>query len=631
MNETLEMLVPVLGRALLNFLWQGALIGLVAAVLLQAARNARPQLRYAIACLALLACTAAPVADVARQLATSGSENAAPIMVATVAVFAPVISSATAGVADWRIDDALPWIVALWSIGACMLSLRMAMGVWWIQRLQTLPQDGAQVAWQKRLDALAAHFGLHRSVTLRLVDALATPASAGWWRPVVLLPTALLARMPVDLIEALLAHELAHIRRHDYLVNLLQGAVEAMLFYHPVTWWLSRQIRIEREHIADRMAVEVAVEPRRLAFALSELSGCMASATPTPSLALAANGGRLMSRIEQLIRPGIRRSSGRVAFPLIGFATACLAFYAHAQINNEPAPAVSPVAAASPVRVVAPVASSLPVPAASPGPVLAQTPAVRKGNHMRIRDGHRDASFALVRKGAGYTMSGSSDDADDIEAARSSVNGDFVWFRKGDQAYVIDDPATVDRATAAWADTEKLGTRMEALGSQMEVHGKKMEALGRQMEQISAGHAESAAMKAAGARMEGLGRQQEQLASKQAKLALAMIDADEARKEQLSREMEQLSAQQETLSEQMEAQSRVMEVEGERIEQRMQPMEALGRQMDEAGRPMDALGEQMDALGEEMDKMSTQAERETLSLIDEAMAKGLAKPAPVRR
>src|SRR5688500_18867214 len=183
MNETLEMLVPVLGRALLNFLWQGALIGLVAAVLLQAARKARPQLRYAIACLALLACAAAPVANVARQLATSGSDNAAPVIGATVAGFAPVISAATAGVADWRIDDALPWIVALWAMGACMLSLRMAMGVWWIQRLRTLPQDGAQVAWQKRLDALAAHLWLQHSVTLRLVDALESPASVCYRLP----------------------------------------------------------------------------------------------------------------------------------------------------------------------------------------------------------------------------------------------------------------------------------------------------------------------------------------------------------------------------------------------------------------------------------------------------------------
>jgi beta-lactamase regulating signal transducer with metallopeptidase domain len=631
MNETLELLVPVLGRTLLNFLWQGALIGVIAALLLQATRNARPQLRYAIACLALLACAVAPVVDVARQLAASDSEAAAPIVLASAATFAPVISQVTAGVTAWRIDNALPWIVALWAIGACMLSLRMALGVWWIQRLCASPQGDMQRSWQARLDAIAAHFGLRRRVTLRLVHSLATPASVGWWRPVVLLPTALLTRMPVDLIEALLAHELAHIRRHDYLVNLLQGSVEAMLFYHPVTWWLSRQIRIEREHIADRMAVEVAVEPRRLAFALSELSGCMASAAPMPSLALAANGGRLMSRIEQLIRPGIRRSSGRIAFPLIGFATACLAFYAHAQINSKTAPSASPVAAVSPVPAAAPVASTLPIPAVAPGPVLAQAPVARTGNHIHMHDGHDGPSFALVRKGAGYTMTGSTDDTDDIDAARSSINGDFVWFRKGDQAYVIDDPATVSRATAAWTETEKLGTRMEALGSQMEVHGKKMEALGRQMEKLSAGDAESAAMKAAGARMEGLGRQQEQLASKQAKLALAMIDTDEARKEQLSREMEQLSAQQEALSRQMEAQSRVMETESARIEERMQPMEALGRQMDEAGKPMDALGEQMDALGEQMDKLSTQAERETLSLIDEAMAKGLAKPAPVRR
>ena len=631
MSETLELLVPVLGRALLNFFWQGALIGVIAALLLHVTRHARPQLRYAIACLALFACAAAPVADVVRQLMASGSEDATPIVIQSAAAFVPVISQATAKAAAWRIDDVLPSIVALWAIGACVLSLRMAMGVWWIQRLCASPRSETQRSWQARLDAIAVHFGLSRRVTLRMVDSLATPASVGWWRPVVLLPTALLTRMPVDLIEALLAHELAHIRRHDYLVNLLQGAVEAMLFYHPVTWWLSRQIRIEREHIADRMAVEVAVEPRRLAFALSELSGCMAAAAPMPSLALAANGGRLMSRIEQLIRPGIRRSSGRIAFPLIGFATACLAFYAHAQINDKTAPPASPVAAVSPAPAVAPVASTLPVPAAAPRPVLAQAPLARTGNHMRIRDRHGDASFALVRKGAGYTMSGSSDDTDEIDAARSRISSDFVWFRKGDQAYVIDDPATVGRATAAWAETEKLGTRMEALGSQMEVHGKKMEALGRQMEKVSAGDAESAAMKAAGARMEGLGRQQEQLASKQAKLALAMIDAGETRKEQLSREMEQLSAQQEALGRQMEAQSRVMEAESARIEERMQPMEALGRKMDEASKPMDALGEQMDALGEQMDKLSAQAERETLSLIDEAMEKGLAKPAPVRR
>lgn len=602
MSESLAMLVPVLGRALLHFLWQGAVIGLVAAVLLQALRNARPQARYAIACLALLACALAPIAEVARQLAMTG-DGVTPSVAMPAASTAPVVATATAALADWRVDDALPWIVALWSIGACMLSLRMAMGVWWIQRLCASPQGPAQAAWQARLDAMAIHFGLRGPIALRLVDSLGSPASVGWWRPVVLLPTALLTRMPVDLIEALLAHELAHIRRHDYLVNLLQGAVEAMLFYHPVTWWLSRQIRIEREHIADQLAVEVSVEPRRLAVALVELSGCLASA-PSPSLVLAAHGGRLMSRIELLVRPGLRRNGGRIAFPLIGLAAACLAFYAHAQINREPTTTAAPASSSS----------------------------AREGNRVRLHDGRSGATYALVRKGrGGYTMSGSDRDMDDIEAARRSLPGDFLWFRKGDQAYVVVDPATVDRATKAWAETDKLGTRMEALGQEMEVHGAKMEGLGKQMEQVSLHHADNPAMDAAAARMQQLGGQQQALAAKQAGLAAAMAKADEAQRQQLSREMDALSRQQDELGQQMDQQGKVMDAESARMERQLQPMEALGRQMEEAGKPMEALGRQMDVLGGQMDQLSTQAERETLQLIDDAVAKGLAKPAPARR
>lgn len=603
MSEWLTMLVPVLGRALLHFLWQGVVIGLASALLLQLLRNARPQVRYAVACLGLLVCALAPIVDVARQLATLGDATALSLA-APISPVARLIASTTSTLAAWRIDDALPWIVALWAMGACVLSLRMAMGVWWIRRLCAAPQDTAQIAWQQRLDVLAIRFGLQREIALRLVDSIATPASVGWLRPVVLLPTALLTRMPVELVEALLAHELAHIRRHDYLVNLLQGAVEAMLFYHPVTWWLSRQIRIEREHIADQLAVEVTGDRRRLAIALSELSGCIASTSPTPSLALAAHGGRLMSRIELLVRPGLRRSGGRIVFPLIGLAAACLAFYAHAQINREPV---------------------------APAPDASSAAPTRHGNRVHLHDGH-GSTYALVRKGRdGYTLSGSSDDADDIEAVRRSMDSDFLWFRKGDQAYVVVDPATIDRATRAWADTEKLGGRMEMLGQQMEVHGNKMEALGKQMEQLSAPHESNPAMEAAAARMEALARQQQGLAAKQAGLAAGMVKANDAQKDQLSRQMEDLSRQQDALSQQMDAQSDVMDAEGERMEQRMKPMEAISRQMEEASRPMDALGKQMDALGSQMDRLSAQAERETLQVIDEAIAKGLAKPAPRRQ
>ena len=311
MNETVASFVWILGRALLYFLWQGAVIGVVAALLLRALRDSgRPHARYAVACLALLACALAPLLDIAWQLAAA-RHAVVPVVVAPAMAALPALGDTTQALARaWNFDDASPAIVALWASGACVLLLRMAAGVWWIQRLCRAPQDAVVATWQARLDVLARRFGLQRKVALRLVDAIASPASVGWWRPAVLLPTALLARMPVELVEALLAHELAHIRRHDYLVNLLQGAVEALLFYHPVTWWLSRRIRREREQVADHLAAQAIGEPRRLALALSELSACIASTERLPSLALAAHGGHLMSRIEQLVRPALRRSRG---------------------------------------------------------------------------------------------------------------------------------------------------------------------------------------------------------------------------------------------------------------------------------------------------------------------------------
>lgn len=619
----LSALIPLLGRALLHFVWQGALIGLLAALALQLLQGARPQARYAVACLALLACVLAPTLHLAMMViaAMPGSQAVVATAPLQLALAAPV---ASLDLAPWptQLEQAMPWVVSMWAAGACTLSLRMAMGLLWIQRLRALPQLPAHAAWQACLDALALRFGLRRHVSLRLVGALDTPASAGWWRPVVLLPTALLTRMPTDLIEALLAHELAHIRRHDYLVNLLQGVVEALLFYHPVTWWLSRRIRIEREHIADHIAAQVTGEPRRLALALSELSD-FNRAHPTPHLVQAAHGGHLMSRIEQLVRPGRRVASGRVAFPLVGLAAACIAFYAHAQVGKNETPIVQPAAQPNAQPAAKPAASS----ASKPRAALA----TGKTSTRLYSNGKRDAYAFVSKDRDGITMSGSTDDLPQIDAAKRSLDGDFLWFRRDDKAYVIVDPATIARARTAWADSNKLGKQMEALGDQMEVHGDKMEALGDQMEKLSSRHAESAAMKAASRRMEELGVQQAALGARQAQLAAEMVRANDAEQDTLSAKMDALSDQQDALGRQMDQQSDVIDAEARKLDAQTGPMEALGRQMEEAGKPMEALGAQMEKLGEQQEKLVAQAERETQTLISEAMTKGLALPAPSYR
>lgn len=305
-----------------------------------------------------------------------------------------------------------------------------------------------------------------------------------------------------------------------------------------------------------------------------------------------------MSRIEQLVRPGRRSGAGRIAFPLLGIAAACIAFYAQAQIAKDQ-------------------------PAAAPQPhaVAAQT------TRLHGRGPHE--AYALVRKGRdGITMSGSTDDLPAIESAKRSLDGDFIWFRRDDKAYVVVDPAIITRAEAAWSESRKLGDRMEALGRQMEVHGDKMEALGAQMEQLSVKREDNPAMDAATHRMETLAKQQEALAAKQSQLARAMTQGNDAEQEQLSRKMDALSDQQDALSQQMDQQADIIDAQAKRLQAQAQPMEALGRQMEAASKPMEALSAQMEALSKQHEKVIATAERDLQKLINEAMGKGLALPAP---
>lgn len=526
MVELLATLVPVLGRALLHFVWQGAAIGLLAAVALHCLRDASPQARYAVACAALLACALAPLATVVALLAGMGTGDIASVLPSAPAGAAAAAALSIEGMLSTpRLDGLLPSIVSLWAACACTLCLRLALGVAWVERLRAAPQGPGQPMWQRRLDALALRFDMAPTVPLRLVDDLDSPATIGWWRPVVLLPAAVALRLPVDLVEALLAHELAHVRRHDYLVNLLQGIVEAFLFYHPVTWWLSRRIRIEREEVADRLAAEATGSPERLALALAELSDSLVRRPEpyVPNLAQAAHGGQLMSRIQQLVQPGRRAgAAGRLVFPLLGLLAGGVALFAYAQDVGS-------------------------------------------------------TDYALVRGEDSITMSGDMDAMDDIQVARDAIDRDFIWFRRDGETRVIDDPATVARVADAWREVEALSPQMEALGEQMQAHGERMEEIGQRMEAVTA-------------EFEDLPR----------------MDGSPAAEARLAAHEERLEA----------------------VHARL---EALGEEMEVAARPMDELGEKMDALGREHERHAKVAEQEMKVLIDEAVSRGLAKPAPAAR
>ena len=284
-------LVDAIGWALLRFVWEGVAIGALAALLLRALPRQAARQRYAVCCLALGLCAAVPAWQVAAALWR-------PEASAADAVAAAALS--------WPFELALrlPPIVTAWSLGAALMAARLVAGMLWVHRLRARA-NAVPAHWQAALDTLAARVGAPLGILLQGVERLAAPITVGWWRPVVLVPAALLAQMPVALLEALLAHELAHIARRDYLVNLLQAGVEALLFFHPVVWWLSARLRAERELVADELAGRAIGDRRQLAAALQMLATAT-PATPRAAWAVPARGGSLVRRIEALVSPQAR-------------------------------------------------------------------------------------------------------------------------------------------------------------------------------------------------------------------------------------------------------------------------------------------------------------------------------------
>ena len=311
-------LVPALGWVLLYFVWQGVIVGAVSAVLLWLLRHASARWRYAVCALALLLCLCIPTVHLLSLL--SGTSLAQLPMAAPPA---------------WRaaLQAWMPALVLAWSAGVGLMSLRLCLGLAWVGKLRRQAVK-APAIWQARLDSLALRMGLLRSgeIPLKLHAGLASPVTVGFWRPVILLPAALLSGMPVALLEALLAHELAHVRRWDYLVNLLQSVAEALLFFHPVVWWLSARMRAEREQVADALAAQALQDPQQLATALHALS--LHTAAPQHSgLLMSARGGALLTRIERLMAPGLDTAGWKLAVPALLLACATLLL----QVQGKPA------------------------------------------------------------------------------------------------------------------------------------------------------------------------------------------------------------------------------------------------------------------------------------------------------
>ena len=298
-------LAQSIGWALLHLVWQGAIVAAILAASLALMTRRTANARYAISCAALallplLAVITAWRAYEEPPLPLEGGSavlraQALPLDLAKAA--AVHATRATLRSFGEIAHDALPNVVLLWLVGVTILSIRLVVS--W-SRIKKLAQTAspATETWERTLSRLSDALALRRGVAILESAAVEVPTVIGWLKPLILLPMSTISALKPEEIEMLLAHELAHIRRHDFFVNLMQTAVETLMFYHPAAWWISHRIRIEREHCCDDMAIETCGSALRYARALTHLEELRAHQA---ELALAANGGSLLTRIRRLV------------------------------------------------------------------------------------------------------------------------------------------------------------------------------------------------------------------------------------------------------------------------------------------------------------------------------------------
>ena len=292
-----------LALTLIHFLWQGCLIALSLKFLLIITPHQQSRTRYTLSAIAMIACLIVPIVTYFAiyqpnyvQLSAQSEQS--------------VFIMGTANLASneaitWYQDifDALPYVSILWFVIVTFLATKITIELYNVNQLPKKGTIPPEAALQQRFEELVKKINIRKPPRLLISLKTDIPMAIGWLKPIILIPAAMLSGLTPTQLDMLILHELAHIRRHDYLVNFFQTLIETLLFFHPAVLWISKQMRNEREYCSDDIAVKVAGNPIAYAHTLADTASlCSKHRTHAiPNMAMAASGGDLKQRVVRLI------------------------------------------------------------------------------------------------------------------------------------------------------------------------------------------------------------------------------------------------------------------------------------------------------------------------------------------
>ena len=309
MSRLSQAFTEALGLTLLDSLWQGAIILLLCTLALTLMRSKAARWRYR---LVLLGIMALPVAGVFTFF--SHYEAEAPLQAGAMAESGytiaeiilpqePVVAVDAPGIRErwqsWAAANA-EWVVTLWAIGLLLFGLRLSGGFYMVRSLRLSAQPIADTRWIEKLKELCISLNITIPVQIRESVRVSSPIVVGYLKPIIIFPMGLIQGISTEEVEAILLHELAHIKRHDYLINLFVSLLQAIYFYHPAFWWLQRQLDAEREYSCDDL---VLTQMNRLSLvrALTAVKEFQMSQY-SPALGFASQKNQLLKRVERIMK-----------------------------------------------------------------------------------------------------------------------------------------------------------------------------------------------------------------------------------------------------------------------------------------------------------------------------------------
>lgn len=353
MELTFISLATALGWTILYSLWQLLLVALALRLLLLITSKRAATLRYALGLCAMLVAIVWAAFTFYEQMGQvtwfadlQALETAAEIVLTTQS--SDVSTVAKKDWSSWRqqVENYLPVLTVLWLIGVIMIGVSTLQGYAQLNRLYRVHTQWIGESWQLRLCQLRVKMGIKRYVELCVSSVLHEPITFRHLRPVILLPVSALTNLTTVQLEVLLLHELAHIRRHDYLVNWIQSCFEVLFFYHPAFWWMSRQVRTAREYCCDDWVLRVNNEPLLYAQTLTQLQFNHLSIKTNLAMTAIKNQGAFTARIHRLFGKYESQNSGRKGvLTAMLLVTALIAFAFYPSVANVEQPAPSTITA----------------------------------------------------------------------------------------------------------------------------------------------------------------------------------------------------------------------------------------------------------------------------------------------